>query len=74
MSRDIFQLIRLLRALASLTLNESKDGFITTSLGNTFQCFLQYLGKEQVKYFSSSVQKILQCLGELVCLHFGSYV
>jgi len=39
MSRDIYHYIRLLRALSNLTLNVSRDGASTTSLGNPFQCF-----------------------------------
>ncbi|KAK4811312.1 LOW QUALITY PROTEIN: hypothetical protein QYF61_024448 [Mycteria americana] len=39
MSRDIFNYIRLLRAPSNLTLNVSRDGASTTSLGNLFQCF-----------------------------------
>jgi len=38
-SRDIFNQIRLLRAPSNLTLNISRDGAATTSLGSPFQCF-----------------------------------
>ncbi|KAK4827084.1 hypothetical protein QYF61_014186 [Mycteria americana] len=37
-SRDIFKYVRLLRAPSILTLNVSRDGESTTSLGNLFQC------------------------------------
>ncbi|KAK4818202.1 hypothetical protein QYF61_008586 [Mycteria americana] len=37
-SRDIFNKIRLLRVPSNLTLNVSRDGASTTSLGNLFQC------------------------------------
>ena len=47
MSRDIFNKIRLLRAQSNLTLNVSRDGTSTTSLGNLFQCFTTLI----VKYF-----------------------
>jgi len=40
MSRDIFNQTRLLRALSNLTLNVSRDGESTTSLGNLCQCFI----------------------------------
>ena len=39
MSRDIFNQIRLIRALSNLALNVSRDGASTTSLGNLVQCF-----------------------------------
>ncbi|KAK4831309.1 hypothetical protein QYF61_016798 [Mycteria americana] len=38
MGRDIFNQIRLLRAPSNLTLNVSRDGASTTSLGNLGQC------------------------------------
>jgi len=38
-SRDIFNQIKLLRAPSSLTLNISRDGASTASLGSPFQCF-----------------------------------
>jgi len=38
-SRDIFNFIRLLRAPSSLALNVSRDGALTTSLGNLCQGF-----------------------------------
>ena len=41
------QLDLVLRALSSLTLNVSKDGAPTTSLGNLFQCLITLT----VKYF-----------------------
>ena len=39
MGRDIFYQTRLLRALSNLTLNASRDGASTASLGNLFHCF-----------------------------------
>jgi len=39
MSWDIFNKIRLLKALSSFTLNVSRDGASTTSPGNLSQCF-----------------------------------
>jgi len=62
-SRDIFNWIRLLRALSSLTLNVSRDGASTTSLGNLGQC----LTTLSVKNFSllSSVNLPSLCLKPL---------
>lgn len=37
-SRNIFNYIRLFRALSNLTLNVSRDGACTISLSNLFQC------------------------------------
>ena len=45
MSKDIFKQIRVLRALSSLTLNVSRDGASTTSLGNLFQGFTTLMVK-----------------------------
>ena len=45
MIRDICSLIRLLRVLSSLTLNISKDGTSTTTLGNMFQCLITLIAK-----------------------------
>jgi len=45
MSRDIFNQTRLLRALSNLTLNVSRDGALTTSLSNLFQCFTTFMVK-----------------------------
>ncbi|KAK4826030.1 hypothetical protein QYF61_003851 [Mycteria americana] len=44
-SRDIFNLIRLLRAPSNLTLNVSRDGASTTSLANLLQCFTTLIVK-----------------------------
>ena len=38
MSSDVFNQIRLLRALSDLTMNIARDGASTTSLGNLCQC------------------------------------
>ncbi|KAK4828550.1 hypothetical protein QYF61_027519 [Mycteria americana] len=48
MSKDIFNSIRLLRAPSNLTLNVSRDGASTTSLGNMFQCFTTLILKNVV--------------------------
>ncbi|KAK4830027.1 LOW QUALITY PROTEIN: hypothetical protein QYF61_008365 [Mycteria americana] len=54
MSRDIFSWIRLLRAPSNLTLNVSRDGASTTSLGNLCQCFTTLI----IKYvLLMSIQK-----------------
>jgi len=45
MSRDIFNSVRLLRALSNLTLNVSRDGASTTSLGTLAQCFITLIVK-----------------------------
>ncbi|KAK4810366.1 hypothetical protein QYF61_019285 [Mycteria americana] len=45
-SRDIFNYIRLLGALSSLSLNVSRDGAPTTSRGNLFQCFTTLIVKK----------------------------
>ncbi|KAK4814468.1 hypothetical protein QYF61_018986 [Mycteria americana] len=42
---DIFNKIRLLRAPSNLTLNVSRDGASTTSLGNLFQCLTTLMVK-----------------------------
>ena len=42
-------------APSSLTLNVSKDGASTTSLGNLFQCFITII----VKYFFSYIQSFI---------------
>jgi len=39
MSRDIFHQTRLLRAPSNLALNNSREGAVTASLGNLYQCF-----------------------------------
>ncbi|KAK4831211.1 hypothetical protein QYF61_016048 [Mycteria americana] len=46
MSRDICNYIRLLRAPSNLTLNVSRDGASTTSLGNLFHCFTTLIDKQ----------------------------
>jgi len=45
MSRDIFNQTRLLRAPSNLTLNVSRDGALTTSLGNICQGFTTLMVK-----------------------------
>jgi len=45
MGRDIFNKIRLPRALSYLTLNVSGYGASTTSLGNLFQCLTSFIVK-----------------------------
>jgi len=45
MSRDIFNSIRLLGGPFHLTLNVSRDGASTASLGNPFQCFTTVIVK-----------------------------
>jgi len=45
MSSDIFNSIKLLRALSSLALNASRDGASTTSLGNPFEYFTTLIVK-----------------------------
>jgi len=45
MSRDIFNYIKLLRAPSKLTLNVSRVGASTTSLGKVFQCFTTLIVK-----------------------------
>ncbi|KAK4832884.1 hypothetical protein QYF61_026434 [Mycteria americana] len=46
--------IRLLRALSNLTLNVARDGALTTSLGNLFQCFTTLIAKN---FFLISILK-----------------
>ena len=45
MSRNFFNWVSLLRAPSNLTLNVSRDGASTTSLGNLFQCFTTLIVK-----------------------------
>lgn len=47
MCRDVFNYMRLLRALSNLTLNVSRDGTFTLSLGNLFWCFISLIMKKK---------------------------
>ena len=53
MSRDIFKKSRLLRAQSKLTLNVSRDGACTTSLGILCQCFTTLIVKKNLPYIQS---------------------
>ncbi|KAK4827968.1 hypothetical protein QYF61_022670, partial [Mycteria americana] len=69
--RDIFNQIRLLRALSNLTLNVSRGGASTTSLGNLFQC-LTTLFDQQVLNHPWQFLAFLSCFltpgdRELLC-------
>jgi len=50
LNRDTYSWIRLLRALSSLTLNVTRNGAATTSLGNLCQCFTYPNHKKNFSY------------------------
>ena len=68
MNRDMYTLIRLLKALSSLNLNVCKNEASTTPLGNLFQCFTTLNIKN---FFLRS--HLVHVIGEDIKKHWSQY-